>query len=136
VREINEGDSIIDSRDVIKRIEELKDERAACTSTESTPEEIERSLAEWDDGEEGEELAKLMKLADEGEGSPDWEYGECLISDAHFEEYARELAEDIGALPKDSSWPGCYIDWEAAADALKQDYMSVEYGSTTYWIRA
>jgi len=136
MREISEGDSIIDSRDVIKRIEELEDERAASTSTEGTPEEIEHSLTEWDEGEEGEELARLNKLADQGEGSPDWPYGEALISDDYFEEYAQELAEDIGAIAKDAPWPASYIDWKAAAEALQQDYMSVEYGDTTYWIRA
>ena len=75
MREISEGDKVIDSRDVIKRIEELEDERAASTSTEGTPEEIEHSLTEWDEGEEGEELARLNKLADQGEESPDWPMG-------------------------------------------------------------
>ena len=137
MREISEGDSIIDSRDVIKRIEELKDERASIEEAQDKLSgEIADLLAEWDDSEEGEELARLNKLADQSEESPDWAYGEALISDSYFEEYAQELAEDIGAIAKDASWPASYIDWKAAAEALQQDYMSVEYGDTTYRIRA
>ena len=55
--------------------------------------------------------------------------------DSYFEQYAQELAEDIGAVQKEATWPNQYIDWEAAADALKQDYMRVTYGETEYWIR-
>ena len=49
--------------------------------------------------------------------------------------YARQLAEDIGAVNPDALWPYNYIDWEAAADDLKQDYASIEFDGVTYWMR-
>ena len=111
------SDDVIDSRDIIARIEELEgqDER---------------------DEEETAELASLKALAGEAEGCPDWTYGETLIRDSYFEDYARELAEDIGAIPKDAGWPAYCIDWERAASELQMDYTSVEFDGVTYWIRS
>lgn len=117
---VYEGADVMDSRDVIERIEELEAEKEA----EDFPED------------DAEELAKLLKLRDEAEGSPDWEYGETLVADSYFKEYAEQLAEDIGAVNQDATWPNNFIDWDAAAEALKQDYMSVTFGETEYWIRA
>jgi antirestriction protein len=115
---VYEGAEIMDSRDVIEKIEELEALEAEATT------------------EEPDELTKLREMAKDGEGSPDWPHGETLILDSYFEQYAQDLAEDIGAVQKDATWPNQYIDWEAAADALKQDYMRVTYGETEYWIRA
>lgn len=119
---VYEGADILDSRDVIARIAEL----------ESQQEEEGEEFAEDD----AHELTNLRALADEGEGSPDWADGVTLIADHHFEDYAQELAEDIGAIQRDAAWPASHIDWTAAAEALKQDYFSVTYGDATYWIRA
>jgi hypothetical protein len=110
------SDDYIDSRDVIARIEELD----ACDSL---------------DVEELEELETLRKLADEGEGLADWQYGETLIRDSYFVDYARDLAEDIGAIDRDA-WPLGYIDWDAAANALLMDYTSIEFDGVTYWGRS
>lgn len=38
------------------------------------------------------------------------------------EDFAQELAEDIGAIPDDAAWPNSYIDWERAARDLFMDY--------------
>ena len=38
------------------------------------------------------------------------------------EEYAQDLAESIGAIDSDASWPLSYIDWERAARDLMMDY--------------
>jgi len=143
-REISNSDDIIDSRDVIKRIEALESERetAGEEAEEDVPEDerdgTERAEAEteWDQTEDGEELTALKKLADEGESSPDWSHGETLIRETYFEDYARQLAEDIGAIKGDETWPLSYIDWEAAANALKQDYTEVDFDGVTYYIRA
>ncbi len=124
--DISEGTDVIDSRDVIARIEELEDEKNVLLD-DDTP--------DWE-AEEGKELATLKELRDDAEGSPDWIHGEELIADHYFEAYAEQFAEDIGELDRNPSWPINHIDWEAAADSLKQDYMSVTYGSTEYWIRA
>ena len=117
--EITNNDDIIDSRDVIERIEELR-------STE--PSDMEKA--------DREELAALVDLAAECKDCPDWQYGETLISDSYFEDYAREFAEDIGAIDKDANWPlGC-IDWGQAAAELQMDYMEVVFDGVTYYIRA
>jgi len=137
---VEEGSDVIDSRDVIARIEELECEREYIENTDAQDEDHEgetaERLKEWDEGDNGEELAKLRKLAEQADGAPDWQYGETLISDNHFEDYARELAEDIGALENCDKWPATCIDWKQAAEELQQDYTSVEYGGTTYWLRS
>ena len=113
------GENIIDSRDIIERIAELE------------------ANADGLDDDEKAELAIWREVAEEGENSAsDWSYGATLILDSYFEDYARELAEDIGAVPKDLSWPACHIDWEAAADALKMDYTEIEIDGLTYWARS
>lgn len=60
-----------------------------------------------------------------------------FIADSHFEDYARELAEDIGAIKRgrDMDWPCNRIDWEMAAEDLQQDYSQVEVDGETYWYR-
>lgn len=46
---------------------------------------------------------------------------------ASEEEFAEDLAESIGAINSDSTWPNSYIDWERAArDLFMGDYFSVE----------
>lgn len=113
--EISNSTDVIDSRDVIARIKELE-------GTE--------------DADEQTELKALLALQEEAEGySPDWKYGATLIRDSYFEDYARELADDIGAIKSDAQWPATCIDWKQAADELKQDYTSVEFDGVTYWVR-
>jgi len=102
-------DDVIDSRDVIAAID-------------------------WLD-EDDEDRKALEALAEEAEGSPDWQHGETLIRDSHFEEYAEELARDTGMLEGANDWPLRHIDWEAAADELKEDYFSVDFDGVEYWIR-
>jgi hypothetical protein len=116
-------DDVIDSRDVIERIEELEAELAPAINVGGA------------DADEIEELTTLKALAEEGEGSPDWEYGETLIRDSYFEEYAQQLAEDCGMVVE-TGWPNNCIDWKQAAEELQQDYMSVEFDDVEYWIRA
>jgi hypothetical protein len=108
---------IIDSRDVIARIEFL--ERTGV------------------DDDEREEYDALKALAADGENyAPDWEYGATLIHPDYFEDYARQLAEDIGAIDPDAGWPNSYIDWERAADALTMDYVTVTFDGVDYWTHA
>ena len=116
----NPGDDLIDSRDVEKAIDELQDEL-----DEGTIDEDDKEL-----------LDQLIELRDEGEGFSDWRYGETLISESYFETYARDLAEDIGAVDSNASWPNNCIDWERACSDLQMDYSSVEFGDETYYVRS
>jgi hypothetical protein len=135
-------DDLIDSRDVIARIEELTDERAAivdATDDEDENEEYREAaraeLTEWDE-DNLDELQSLQDLAKQGEDyAADWQYGETLIRDSYFKEYAMELADDIGAINSEASWPNTCIDWDQAAKELQMDYSSIEFDGTTYWVR-
>ena len=122
-REISKYEDVIDSRDVIARIAELTDLR----------DDADYGL----DEDEAHELAALETLAAEASGyAADWEYGEALIRDSYFREYAQELAEETGDIDFSKlSWPLTCIDWEQAARELQMDYTSVTFDGVDYWIR-
>lgn len=147
------GADFFDSRDVEERIDELEGEVEATTEAIA---DIELSLEDNDFPEDSddrdnlraelqelneeladlqEELAKLTTLRNDC-GSSEWTYGLGLINDDYFEQYAQELAEDIGAIDRNASWPLYHIDWAAAAESLKVDYSSVEFEGSTFWYRA
>ena len=90
-----------------------------------------------DRGPNGDRWGSAMgALAEQAEGyAADWQYGEQLIRDSYFKDYAMELAEDIGAVDANASWPNTCIDWDQAARELQMDYTSVEFAGVTYWIR-
>lgn len=138
---------IIDSRDIIERIEELRAERAALVAdieaAKEAGEELvaelaiaERALSDWDASDDASELRALEALAEQCEGYGDWEYGEALIRRSYFRDYAEELAEDIGAVDRNASWPMRHIDWDAAARDLEHDYTSVDFEGVEYLMRA
>lgn len=84
------------------------------------------------------ELKALEDLRDEiGEGKRGInDEGGPFVHENDFEDYARELAEDIGAIPEGLGWPCTCIDWERAADELKMDYSSIEWNGVTYFYRS
>lgn len=132
----NDAD-IIDSREVIERIEYLRNSWAESTGND--PDDYELSEDDWRAGlsdDETAEIVALMELASEGESLSDWQYGETLVRNSHFEDYARELAEDIGAIDREASWPLYCIDWERAARELQMDYTSLDFDGVTYWARS
>ena len=109
-------DDIIDSRDILARIDEL-------------------FLAAPLDNEERAELQSLQAVANEASSSPDWHHGETLIRDSYFREYAQDLAEECGLINPDAHWPNDCIDWDRAARELQVDYFPVDFDGVTYWIR-
>jgi len=144
---ISNSDDIIDSRDVIARIEELQAtideamEAAGNNFDADPPTDTERAdfiaehlqVAHPEDYEEWKALTALA--AEASDYAPDWEYGEALIRDSYFRNYAEELADDIGAINSEAIWPNNCIDWERAARELQMDYTSVDFAGVTYWIR-
>ena len=119
--------SYLDTRELQERLDELE----AALDVDAEPGALDDlDLTRADALEERDEL---QALADE---ISDWQYGETLIPEDEFKAYAQELAEEIGTLPKDIGWPLYHIDWDAAADALAQDYTEVSYQGTTYLVRA
>lgn len=136
---ISNSDNVIDSRDVIARIEELEAERTNLLDAVDSAEDDDKhdkqmEVLAWND-ENADELEALQSLQEECNYG-DWTYGATLIADSYFEEYAQELAEDIGAINHDATWPNDCIDWEKAAEQLQQDYTSVDFDGETYWIRS
>jgi transcriptional regulator with XRE-family HTH domain len=155
---ISNFDELIDSRDVINRIAELESNRedlvneiktaqssleAEESKDEPSAEELaeingvleaaKESLGEFDTSDEGEELEDLKALQDEAEGYADWIHGAILVHDDYFQEYAQNFAEDLG-MDRTQPWPYSCIDWEKAADELKQDFTSVDFDGETFWI--
>ena len=126
MRDLDNSQDVIDSRDVIDRIEELQGERDTWEGAE--PWDVACSL-------DADELRDLTALAEEAEGyAADWKYGETLVRYSYFTDYCRETLEDCGTIPKDfPTW--VEIDWDATARNMQQDYTSVEFGVVTYWIR-
>lgn len=128
-------DDTINSTDIIERIEYLSNCLADIPS--ATPESYDPADDSHGDRSAAiAELASLKALESQASGyAPDWEYGETLIRDSYFEDYAQELAEEIGDIKKDVQWPYTCIDWAQAARELQVDYTSVEFDKITYWIR-
>jgi hypothetical protein len=126
----NDAD-VLDSRDIIARIEQLQAIRE--------PGPVEEGVLDPDDYTADQdilfdELAALEALAEQASGASDWDSGEQLIRDSHFQTYARELADELDSAPA-QTWPYQHVDWEAAANELQQDYTPVEFAGVTYWIR-
>lgn len=128
--DISNSADIIDVRDIIERFEELEEGTHDGDGNQLTL-----------DGDDASEFSTLTELLHELEGyggdeqwRGDW-YPVTLIRDSYFEEYAQELAEDIGSVTGSEQWPHNCIDWERAARELQMDYTSVEYDGITYWYR-
>lgn len=67
------------------------------------------------------------------DGYVDLDDDSYLILDDFFEEYAEELAYEIGAVNREAEWPNNHIDWQQAAEDLKQDFTSLKIGPYDYW---
>lgn len=91
--------------------------------------------AETDFGDdEKTELDELETLESE---IADFGYGETMVLESDFEDYARHFAEGIhGKDVRDAQWPFSCIDWERAARELAMDYTTVEYQGEEYLVRA
>lgn len=125
------GDEIMDSRDLIAVADEI---RAALEEEDET--DRADLIASLDVADE-DEAREILEAIDALDGCcSDWQYGETLIREDYFQEYAQQLAEDIGAINSEAAWPLSHIDWEAAAEHLKMDYTAVDYRGTTYYARA
>lgn len=151
-REVSNNEDVVDSRNIITRIEELRDEISAEAEVDDKEAEI---LNEWLDDPDGEypelpegsptltdairelcdEYRILKELEDDAKGyASDWESGETLIRDSYWVEYCEELCKDIGDLPKEIP-SYIEIDWEKTAENIKQDYTELNWDGVAYYIR-
>lgn len=141
---INHFDNVIDVRDLIEHFEAMDDERtmfadAVSEADDDASRDAARvALANWQEanGERHKAIKSLLHdLACTG-GDHQWRgdwYPITLIRESYFENYARELADDIGAIKDDAAWPYTCIDWWQAARELKMDYTTTEFNGVTYF---
>lgn len=120
---------IIDTRDIIARIEELADELTTYSATEhANPELVEEHAT----------LCAIMQELKGNGGDEQWEgdwYPVTLIRDSYFRAYAQDLAEDCGLIDHTAGWPMNCIDWDKATRELQYDHTSTEIDGVTYWYR-
>ena len=122
---IDNNDDMIDSRDLVERMEELQEEiQDAKDLGEAEPDDVLALLGDL------EAFAKKFE-----DYAPDFHYGETAIRDSYFQEYAQQLAEDCGMVEASCKWPNHCIDWERAAHELQQDYSAIDFDGVTYWVR-
>lgn len=130
---IENSADIIDVRDIIARVEELRDElpQSAHDVMPGTSDEIEELQQELDSLE-----SLLSELRGNG-GDEQWEgswYPVTLIRDSYFENAMDEMLEDCGYLQPYADRP-CFINITIDYSALQMDYSSVEFEGVTYWYR-
>lgn len=123
---------IIDSRDIIDQIEDCN----TCGGTGRHETTFEDAPTRLVDVGPCVECASLRQLAAQCQDwAADWECGEQLIRDSYFREYAQELADELGLVPSEYTWPMSCIDWDQAARELRMDYTAVDFDGVTYWVR-
>ena len=152
---------IIDTREVIEQAEEAQEEATSYVASKEgfivdlsgipgVSGEFCRVIDKLGEGTEvltiedyAEEVRHLQGIADAYQETvnalpEDAHYGETMIRENHFEEYAQELADEVGAIPEGGAgqWPFYCINWEHAADELRHDYTTVRYQGEDYLVRA
>jgi hypothetical protein len=139
--EINWGDSLIDSRDILARRDELESEEELLKSeVEELKSEVEDLAGENlstsdlymldrknDDlssaeealeafySEYSDEIGDLIEVIEACEDSPDWLYGETLINEDYFEDYIKDQITDCYDMPEDydsGKWPWCHMQMD------------------------
>lgn len=118
---------LIDVRDIIARVEELEGEIEGEGCTEAC-----RDMAVELHGLQ-HTLSLLRGSGGDEQWRGDW-YPVMLIRSSHFTQYAREMLEDCGTIPKDlPAW--VEIDWEATAANMLYDYSAIILDNTDYYYR-
>jgi len=124
---------------VAAALEETPDDEATETSRELAAEAVEDAQSALDSAledfgdDEKSELAELEELESE---ISEFRHGETMVPESEFEDYACELAYDLGVMPKDRPWPLNCIDWKEASDELKSDYSELTYQGEMYLVRS
>ena len=111
----------LDARELMKELDELRDQKDDAEGDED--------VLGLDEGEE-ERLTALLELEEAlGPGSD-----VTLIPDDEFEDYAEEMAYDVGFVERNSTISS-YIDWERWADDCKSDYTTITFDGDDYLYR-
>lgn len=123
--EIDFTESVIDTRDIVERFEEL----------ESTYEtfENEAEVKNWADLDEWVKLREIIEEIDANAGD-NCDDGVTLINESYFVDYVREMLEDCGEIPRDIPHYVA-IDWKQTADNVRVDYTFININGTEFWYR-
>jgi hypothetical protein len=140
-----EASEMLDSRDIIERLEELTEHFGALHEQETEDGETVLAFGEWvktlPDDDLSYEFTELLNLQNECESCPDWYHGEQLIREDYFEDYIEEMIKECYPIPKEmdsGEWPfrHFYLNYEAAAKEAEYDYNYVSFMNKNYLIRA
>lgn len=151
----NQSD-VIDSMDIIKRIEELQAEfeeihdKLYGDNVNDQKDDFDAWISGYikseisNGNEEAEEYQALKNLASQCENYGDWQDGETLVNRSYWVEYVTELIQDcysevIGTIEQNNgAWPySCIkLDYEQASEELEADYMAVDFDGVEFLIRA
>lgn len=138
MRNLDNYEDVIDSREIIERIEELELEAECAFEGEPENEGLELpdpfDHAHYLDEDDREELRVLRELAQQCEGYGDWEYGEALVRYSYWTDYCAQLIEECYEIPNE--FPFYHLDWDAIAKDMEQDYMTVAFDGIDYLMRA
>lgn len=119
---------IIDTRDIIARVEELAEELTNYTATAAEHPEL---------AEEHAELCAILADLKGNGGDEQWDgdwYPITLIRESHFTDYVQEMLEDCGVIP--ANLPHyVHIDWQRTAHDVGMDYSTTEIDGVTYRYR-
>jgi hypothetical protein len=118
---ISNTQDLIDSRDVINRIEELQDYNKPNLSLD-----------------ESQELAILFRLDLNGAAyGDDWEYGCSVIRSTYFVEYIKSHYGEVYGIELENM-PEIFrdaIDWMAVAESALIDYTPIDFDEECYYVR-
>ena len=142
---ITNDEDVIDTRELIARIEDLESTKAALeedvenATTQVEASDATRALNVFAQ-DEGLELKLLLDFASECETLSDYHYGETLIRESYFPNYIEQLIDECYPMPEgfnSSNWPFNHItiDIAGAAEEAKQDYTCIEFDGVTYYAR-
>lgn len=112
------GQDYIDSRDIIESAQELRDDESMKSDILT---DDETAMLEFDDTC-GDDMSEYVD-------------GATMIRKDRFEDYARQHAEDIGAINGSGGWPLSCIDWTRAARELSCNYSLVVFLGYDYYVR-
>lgn len=116
---ITSSEDYLDSRDIEERLKFLENE----------------SDLDANSVHEQRTLQNLKEQYVDSFGADSWEFGAQFIRYDNMEDYAQELANDIGVIHGDLQWPLNCIDWEQAARELAMDYTEFDFDGVEYLAR-
>jgi len=85
---------------------------------------LDDDLADFEDSDDGMELAALIKVAMEGIKCADWNVSTILINENHFTEYLYDLTDG-----RTGPW-----HQDIQVENERDNYMALDFAGTTYFV--